>query len=418
MSDQSKNGGNLIDRVRLVPERVMLYGVIGRFGLEPLLAEFEENELYPIREHVLSKCLKLSAGMSPRLFTLLEQVQAKLEYNEPLELFVEADANINAYAIHSHDRSPNIVVLTSSLIERANDAELKFVIGHEIGHIHYQHSRAKYIIHAIGDEDKVPTLLRRQLSIWSWLAELSADRAGFIAAERDIETVISIFFKLASGLGPENLQFDSSAFLLQLEELQALDGRTLLCGFSHPVTPIRVRSLQMFQNVFGDTENWRHLDEEVVKLAKLMDYQPAEDLEIHSRNFVLAGGLLIGHADGEGFSSEEQSQLVDMLLPVMTDPVTEIARITTIDQAKRLMAESAEWLKENAGEERMVLIRMLARVAAVDCVMHTNEETELRRAADLLDIPWRFAEKEVADTLAKLVQGRKFAGMFDPIQLQ
>lgn len=418
MPDNLQNKTSLLDDVRLSYERKMLYEAIGRYGLEPLLVNFEERELPSFRDHVLGTCLKLSAGMSPRLFTLLEQVRGELKYDEPLDLFVEADAEINAYAIHSCDSSPHIVTLTSSLIERMNDDELRFVIGHEIGHIHYQHYRARLIGKAIGDEDNMPRLLRHKLGIWSRLAELSADRAGFVAAGKDLQSVVSAFFKLSSGLGPEHLKFDISVFLQQLAELQQLDQRTLLCGFSHPITPIRVRALQMFKDAMENVGGRGEVDEQVVNLSKLMDYQPSEPFEIHGRDFLLAGGLLVGHADDDGISKEEQSMLVDMLLQFMADPEEEIARITTTEKAKQLMAGSAEWLKANAGEERFTLIRMLARIAAVDGKIHADEEKELERAADLLGVPWRVARRHVYEVLGGYLQERKSGQMSDPIRLQ
>lgn len=418
MDTHSSGQAKLIDRARLASEQKMLYEIIGRFGLEPILANYEEKELPSFRDHVLGTCLKLSSRMSPRLFALLEEVRAKLEYKEPVDLFVKADADINAYAMYSHDSFPNIVVLTSSLVERMNDIELKFVIGHEIGHLHYQHYRARLIIAAIGDDDKVPKLLRYKLRDWQRLAELSADRTGFVAADCDLKSTVSTFFKLASGLGPEHLQFDISDFLKQLAELQQLDRRTIICGFSHPITPIRVRALQIFQNVIEKSEGWSQMDEEVLTLASLMDYQPSDPIELHERDFLLGGGLLVGHSDDAGISEEEHKTLVDMLLPLMANPETEIARITTIVRAKELMAGSALWLKENAGEERFALIRMLARVAAIDGVLHPKEEETLKYAAELLGIPWRVARNSAYEVLADFLQAGKSATTLKPIQLQ
>ena len=420
MHDNSPEQISVIDRARLSAEQKIIYDVIGRFGLEPLLKRFEEEELQSCRDAVLGTCLKLSSSISPKLFALLEEVRTKLEYNEPVDLFVEADANINAHAIHSCDDSPNIVVLTSRLIERMEDVELKFVIGHEIGHLHYRHYRARQIDAAIGDKDKMPKLLRYKLRDWHRLAEFSADRAGFIAADRDLKSTVSTFFKLASGLGPEHLQFDIAAFLDQLTELEQLSNRTLLCGFSHPITPIRVRALQMFKDVIeaADATAWDQMDEEVLNLAKLMDYQPSEPIEIHGRDFLLAAGLLIGHADGEGISEEEQSMLVDMLLPLMADPEEKIARITTTDQAKQLMVSSARWLKENAGEERFEIIRMLARVAAVDGKLHAEEEETLKDAAELLAVPWRAAKNDVHEVLGHFLQAQQTAQMPPRARLQ
>src|SRR6476646_6576466 len=98
---------------------------------------------------------------------------------------------------------------------KMTDSELAFVLGHEIGHIHFQHYRAKLVDSAIGSNEqgksRMPSLLQRRLQSWNRLAELSADRAGFAAAHDGLESIVSAFFKLATALGPEHLQFDISA---------------------------------------------------------------------------------------------------------------------------------------------------------------------------------------------------------------
>ena len=45
--------------------------------------------------------------------------------------------------------------------------------------------------------------------------------------------------------------------LQQLEELRQLDRRELIYGFSHPITPIRVRALQLFRDAGGSSADAR-----------------------------------------------------------------------------------------------------------------------------------------------------------------
>ena len=217
----------LLDKIRLAPEQMELKAAMDRFNLGPVISKFEQTGgLRSVRDAVLATDLQISDVMSPRLFNLLHGVRSMLKFEEPINLFVHADASINASAIYSHDGLPHMIVLTSSLIERMADAEIAFVFGHEIGHIHFQHYRAKFVERAIGSREsgksRMPAPLQRRMQIWNRLANLSADRVGFSATGDDaLLPIVSAFFKMASGLGPEHVQFDIAAFLNQLEQIPA-----------------------------------------------------------------------------------------------------------------------------------------------------------------------------------------------------
>ena len=402
----------VLDAMRFAPEHNTLDEMMQRFGLEPILSNFEQSGgLSSMRDVVLGSNLKLSKMLSPRVFNLLADVRQRLDYQEPVDVFVSADASINAAAIYSLDETPHMIVLTSSLLERVNDDELRFVLGHEIGHIHFRHYRLRLLPHAVGkDSDgdsKMPGLLRRKMDLWNRLAELSADRAGFAAAGGNLEAVVSVFFKIASGLGPEQLRFDIEAFLQQLAELQQLEGRESICGFSHPVTPIRVRALQLFSQGGGTAivpEQLKKLDIEVTELTKLMDYAPTKPIERHGRDFLISGGLLVGHSDEGGFSEDESKMLVEMLLPITADPEASISQVQSVAKAKEMLISSAAWLKENAGEERFTVYRYLAMIAAADGTLHPGEESFLNEVAGLLGIPAAVARKESYEILARSLQ--------------
>jgi Zn-dependent protease with chaperone function len=98
------------------------------------------------------------------------------------------------------DDQPHIVNLNSILVDKFDEQELQFVIGHEIGHIISNNTRINEIMNFFfSDPLKLPVLLYNKLTIWHKLAELTADRYGLIAC-RNLEKCISGFFKLSSGL--------------------------------------------------------------------------------------------------------------------------------------------------------------------------------------------------------------------------
>ena len=396
----------LLDQMRYTPERKLLEDVFERFELEPIVANFEANRLPSFREMMLATKLKLTKLLSPRLFSLLEEVSATLEFTLPVELFVSAGADVNAYAVYSVDETPHIIGLTSSLVERLSDTELRFVLGHEIGHLQYRHYRAKILDVAFGDAE-MPALLKRRLATWSRLAELSADRAGFAAAQGELQSIVSVFFKIESGLGPEHVKFDIAAFLNQLSELQQSDRSSIISHFSHPLTPIRVRALQLFGEVGPQSDKLAAVDAAVKSLAEIMERVTNNPIEMHGRDFILAAGVLVAHADGQGMSDDEHTLLVDMLLPLTADPEADIPTIASGEQAMAVMTQSADWLNQNAGEERFTIFRLLAKIATTDGALKGKEEETLLAVGRMLEIPEAAGKKAIYETLTSNLQAKR-----------
>ena len=70
-----------------------------RFGLEPIISHYEQSGgLRSIRDVVLGTQVKLSRVMSPRLSALLDEAQTAVQWKPPVDLFVAAEASINAFA--------------------------------------------------------------------------------------------------------------------------------------------------------------------------------------------------------------------------------------------------------------------------------------------------------------------------------
>jgi uncharacterized tellurite resistance protein B-like protein len=402
--------------LRYGPEATLIHHLSDRFGLDLLIDHFVgSGGVRGAYDLVLGSQLRLTRLLAPRLVGLLDEVKATLGFEEPIELFVSQDGSVNAGALHAiGPDETHVLSLTSALVERMTDDELRFVLGHEVGHLAWRHYRARLAVSAFGvdeeEDSKAPPLLVRRLESWDRLAELSADRAGFAVIGGRLEVAVSTFFKLQSGLGPEHLRFDMAAFLEQLQALQALSRRELLAAFSHPATPIRVRALQLFGEAQAEGRSVAEVDAAVEPLARLMDYVPSESMEVHARDLLLGGGLLIAGADGRVRESE-WGAIVHLLLPLSSDPESEVARAPDEAAAQALVATSAAWLRDNAGPERFGVFRGLCEVAAADGRIRPQEVGVLRELAVALGIPERAAEEVRYDVLADQLQTQAMRGL-------
>lgn len=431
-----------LDIIRFEPEKVLIEELFERFTLEAIVQNYETSgEGEPARELVLSTQLRLTPLLAPRLCALFDEVKVRLRFEESAELFVQSHSDVNGFSLYTlTPDKPHIVSLTSGMIERMSDDELRFVLGHELGHLHFRHHRPRLVYAALAGEEgeeqlpsRIPPLLQRRMESWERLAELSADRAGFVAVEGRLEPVVSAFFKLTSGLGPEHLRFDIEAFLSQLKDLLQMKRREVLAQFSHPVTPVRVRALQLYGEAGGGqlqaqlpepkkksrkkgeveagpvsmhTPEVQKVDQEVSDLAQLMDFEVTETLDIHARDFLVSAGMLAVHAGDGDMSREEHELLVQLLLPLTADPEQLFVRVGSEEEALKLLKQASDWLRKNAGEERFVLYRQVAHLVAVDGVLDPDEKHFMLQLARHLDIPAKAATRLLYEVLADYLQSR------------
>jgi len=163
---------------------------------------------------------------------------------DEVDCFVVADSAMQAYCIpHQSDECERFtVVISSALVERMKIDEIRFVIGHEVGHFLCGHWRYPNEDEqgSLGDRLATLSLMRA--------AEISADRIGMLACG-SLEHACAAMIKVAAGLGEPHLHPDIPSILLQFRELARGDGTESAIWTTHPVIPLRVRSLLRFEPI-------------------------------------------------------------------------------------------------------------------------------------------------------------------------
>jgi Zn-dependent protease with chaperone function len=172
----------------------------------------------------LAGAIRVDHRQYPRVHQLFTEAATTLDVAERPEVYVDQAPLIQGRAI-GLDR-PFIVVSTAA-VEKLDDAELRTLLGREIGHVRSGHAVYQTIM----------TILTRWVTTVSWLpigaialraiiagmyewwrkAELSADRAGLLAAQ-DPAASLRLFMKLAGG--GDLSQIDTAAFLEQAAEYE------------------------------------------------------------------------------------------------------------------------------------------------------------------------------------------------------
>lgn len=389
-------------------------------GVKKALAKFDQRASgYGFRQRrtLLADAIRLNRRMAPQVSTALAECREKLGFDKPVEIYLLADSDYRAFC-HRGRTGPLVVALSSRLVEDFSPAELRFVLGHELGHAAYDHFGIPMPITAT-IEDIGGTLVSRavqlRLFVWCRAAEVSADRAGLICAG-DAEVGATAFFKLTSGLTRPVITADLDAFASQIESMASApsatidtrdDDDTLDCFSTHPYTPVRVRALlafgrsRAFRALAGTGNDGLGLDEVeqiVERDLSLMEPSYLEDRGPESeklRRGLYLAGVSVAAAHGD-VSTEELAALRALLGPKQAQAP---------DDVTKLKAELETLLGELAGKSlahRAQLVQHLTVIAGADGHVAEEEYEEMTRIADRLGVPALVIDQTLAGAAAPM----------------
>ncbi|WGL53434.1 M48 family metallopeptidase [Nocardioides sp. BP30] len=199
---------------------------------------------------LLGSAVRVDERQFPVAHRLLAEVGQVLDARELPELYVVNDPTTNAVTI---GMDKPVIVLNSGLVDLLDEEELRFVLGHELGHALSGHAVYRTLLmrllHFSGLFSALPLgglglrVIVAALMEWSRTSELSADRAGLLATQ-DPAVALRVHMKLAGGGHLADL--DAASFLAQGAEYRASgDLRdsflrlTLVEQASHPFAVVR-----------------------------------------------------------------------------------------------------------------------------------------------------------------------------------
>lgn len=204
---------------------------------------------------LLGSCVRVSERQFPRIHRLYAEAGTALDAHTLPELYIQASPRLNAMTIGVD--TPKIVI-DSALVDLMDDDELRFVLGHELGHALSGHALYRtllaYLIRFGTSFAGIPIgywgirAISAALSEWARKAELSSDRAGLLATQ-DVAAAIRVQMKVASGGHLEDL--DQTEFLAQAREYEETEDLRdsvmkfmLIENATHPMNVVRAGELR------------------------------------------------------------------------------------------------------------------------------------------------------------------------------
>jgi Zn-dependent protease with chaperone function len=147
---------------------------------------------------LLKQAVQVTEEDTPVLAAIVAESVDRLQTG-PVHVFVAPSDTPNAYTFGLF--SPKIVVLNSVLLDLMDRDEMRFILGHELGHVRLGHT---WLNSLVGGMAGIPSpfaasaLLAMVFLWWNRACEYSADRAGLLSCSKP-HKAISALIKLEAG---------------------------------------------------------------------------------------------------------------------------------------------------------------------------------------------------------------------------
>lgn len=193
---------------------------------------------------LLRSAKQVTPQTSPPLYALVKDCQDRLDPGA-LNVFVVPSRQLNAYTFGFSQ--PRAVVLYSSLLQVMDEDELKFIIGHEMGHVALGHTWWNTLL---GGMAGVPVgmgaavLLSFAFRWWNRACEYSSDRAGLLACGNPAKAITALVKLVAREADtPQEVAMVLQALDRQDDSLGNVLAETLA---THPMLIKRINAIKEY----------------------------------------------------------------------------------------------------------------------------------------------------------------------------
>lgn len=374
-----------------------IYGALQGEIVEQIIkkSKISEQDTY-WRSVMEGHSMKIDKEILGDLYELCHEVMDRLEFKEQVDFYITGDSSVNAFSLAaSEEGNAHIVNINSALFNLMTRDELKFVIGHELGHLISRDTEFQTLVTFVfPTETTIPVLLQYKLRLYNQLAELVADRYGYLAT-MDLSVCVTAFFKLASGL-------DLNKMNVSIDSLIADNNKRLeyfikdrgMSRATHPVNPIRVQALNLYASVKTQEALDEGMDELISILLKVGDNELDEWLAL----FIASAGLKVATLDCT-LSESELDGIIDALSMLKIFPKEYLTEIANGDFEADFVRSVENIMKINPGM-RDVMLKYMIDIVLSDKVISNEDLDFLYEFGSSIG----YSDVEVATFMAEAIQ--------------
>lgn len=326
--------------------------------------------------------LKILPTTLPDLYQICMEVKAALGYKDDVDFYVSGEVEINAYSqLSMTEETPDIVVLNSALVKLFTTDELRYVIGHEIGHLINRDTIISSLINFVYDgQEELPPYIGTRANLHDHLAELSADRYGYAACE-NLDACVTACYKLASGLDLQGLNVSVKGLIEDANKRveKFFDGTLDIYGDDHPIIPMRVYAL----NLYATAKTKKALEEGMFKIYDFT-YGRTEEDHFFGR-FAAAAGILLGQVDGKVTDSEKA--LIYERIGEGDIFVKSVMRDVEKEGVDKVFQEAVSVLLDRCPGSRRRMLDFYCDLALADNELTAEEVSQIFTFGEMIEAP-------------------------------
>lgn len=349
------------------------------------------------RSRMEGHCMKVDKEILPDFYALCQDVKKRLNFKDAVDFYVTGDSTLNAFSVAAEEEDqPHIVNINSAMFDLMSEEELRFVIGHELGHIINKDSALKRLIYFVFPPDTTnpPITLQYKIRLHDQLAELVADRYGFLA-NGNLNACVTAFYKMSSGLDLAKMNVSIDALLADnRKRLDYFMKGKGLSRYDHPVNPIRVQAINLFASAKDERELEDGMEELIGILLKVGNGPLDEDLSV----FIASAGLIVANAD-DRVTEKEVEHIIQNLANLQIFPKRFLDAVAQSDVSKLFEQSVQNILSQNPGMRDGLLAYMMGLVMS-DKEISKDEIGLIYGFGDSIG----FSEKEISQKFAEMIQ--------------
>jgi Zn-dependent protease with chaperone function len=218
---------------------------------------------------LLAQAYPITPRTSPALADIVAGAVARLR-PAPVEVFVAPNSLLNAYTFGI--TPPQVLVLHSGLLDVMDADEMRFIVGHELGHARLGHTRLNSLIGGLAGIPSplgASALLALAFLWWNRACEYSSDRAGLLVCGR-LDKATSALVKLAAGPDARSL----AGLQRALRHIEAEDDTAAgNLGEALSTHPMMVRRIEQLRR-YAASEEYHQLQLRLARNEELARSRP------------------------------------------------------------------------------------------------------------------------------------------------
>ena len=220
--------------------------IVGMFLISALMIRSHHRAL-------MQTAKRVSPLQTPKMAALVEDCAQKLQPGM-VETYLVRKDQMNAYTFGISE--PKALVVYTPLVSVMSPGELKFIIGHEMGHVALGHTWLNTIVGGLAGIPApfgAAVVLFAAFRWWNRMCEFSADRAGLLACG-NLNLAVSALVRLVAPEVRSQQEFEHALAVLDAQDDQ-VRNRLMEVFRSHPMLIRRIEKLQEYAR----TEEYRWL---------------------------------------------------------------------------------------------------------------------------------------------------------------